>query len=199
MNSNFIVIEGLDATGKSTLAPRLADRLNATLLQCPPKLEAPDLSPKLRAHFDHRPPNQRRAYYRAANLIASEIAEASLKTGNVVMDRYWPSTVAFSALDSNSDLIQEWQGCYPLELREPDAVILLTVNEENRRKRMQGRGEPLTEEEQHLEDIARRDAVLQEYRQFEPFEIDTSDRDPDTVLDMVITALHDADIIVSEY
>ena len=196
MNSQFIVIEGLDATGKSTLALRLADRLGATLLQCPPKLEAPNLSPNLRGHFDNRPPNQRRAFYRAANLIASEMAEVTLKIGHVVIDRYWPSTVAFAALDSNSDLIQEWQGRYPPELREPDAVILLTVNEENRRKRMQGRGEPVTVEEQYLEDIARRDAVLQEYRQFQPIEIDTSDRAPDTVLDMVITALHDADIVV---
>lgn len=196
MNSQFIVIEGLDATGKSTLAPKLADRLGATLLQCPPKLEAPNLSFDLRGHFDNRPPNPRRAYYRAANLIASEMAEVALKIGHVVMDRYWPSTVAFAALDSNSELIQEWHGRYPLELREPDVVILLTVNEENRRKRMQGRDEPVTAEEQNLEDIARRDAVLQEYRQFQPIEIDTSDRVPDTVLDMVITALNDAGINV---
>ena len=196
MNSQFIVIEGLDATGKSTLAPKLANRLGADLLQCPPKLEAPDLSRKLRAYFDNRPPNQRRAYYRAANLIASEMAEVSLKTRHVVMDRYWPSTVAFSALDSDSELVQEWQGSYPPELRKPDAVILLTVNEENRRRRMRGRGEPVTAEERNLEAIARREAVLGEYRQFHPIEIDTSDRDPDTVLNMVITALHNADIIV---
>lgn len=196
MNSLFIVIEGLDATGKSTLAPKLAHRLGATLLECPPKLEAPNLSPDLRGHFDNRPPNQRRAYYRAANLIASEMAEVALKIGHVVMDRYWPSTVAFAALDRNSDLIQEWQGCYPLEIREPDAVILLTVNEENRRKRMHERGEPVTAEEQKLEDITRCESVLREYRQFQPIEIDTSDCDRDTVLNMVITALRDADIIV---
>lgn len=196
MNSKFIVIEGLDATGKSTLAPKLGNRLGATLLQCPPKLEAPDLSPNLRAHFDNRPPNQRRPYYRAANLIASEMAEVALKVGHVVMDRYWPSTVAFAALDGNSHFVQEWQGSYPPELREPDAVILLTVNEENRRRRMRGRGESVTAEEQNLEFIQRREAVLGEYRQFHPIEIDTSDRDPDTVLDMVIAALHDASIIL---
>ena len=61
---------------------------------------------------------------------------------------------------------------------------------------MRGRGEPVTAEERNLEAIARREAVLGEYRQFHPIEIDTSDRDPDTVLDMVITALHNADIIV---
>ena len=184
MSSQFIVIEGLDATGKSTLVPRLADRLDATLLQCPPKLEAPDLSPNLRGHFDNRPPNQRRAYYRAANLIASEMAEISLKTGHVVMDCYWTSTVAFTALDDDSDLDQEWQGRYPR-------------NSASRTKRMRGRGEPITDEERNLaEDVAHREAVLRVYRRFDPIEIDTSDRDPDTVFDMVITALHGADIIV---
>ena len=195
MSNKFIVIEGLDATGKSTLAPRLANRLGATLLQCPPRLDAPDLSCNLRAHFDKRPPNQRRAFYRAANLIASEMAQVALKAGHVVMDRYWPSTVAFAALDSDSELVQEWQGSYPPELRKPDAVILLTVDEENRMARMRGRGEPVTEEEQNLENIARREAVLREYLRFHPIEIDTSEHDPHTVLDMVTTALHDTNII----
>ena len=196
MSNTFIVIEGLDATGKSTLTPRLAKGLGATLLNCPPRLDAPDLSCNLRAHFDRRPPNQRRAYYRAANLIASEMAEVALKAGHVVMDRYWPSTVAFAALDSDSELVQEWQGSYPPELRKPDAVILLTVDEENRMARMRGRGEHVTEEEQNLEDIAQREAVLREYRRFHPIEIDTSNRAPDTVLEIVIAVLHDAGIIL---
>ncbi len=197
MTGKFIVIEGLDATGKSTLVEKLTKRLNVTLLKCPPRLEAPDLSDAdLRSYFDNRPPLQRRAYYRAANLIASEQAEIALQDGHVVMDRYWTSTVAFTALDDDSDLDQEWQGRYPPELRKPDVVILLTVDEKNRTKRMRGRGELITDEERNLaEDVAHREAVLRVYRRFDPIGIDTSDRDPDTVLDMVITALHDAGII----
>ena len=42
--NRFIVIEGLDATGKSTLVNKLAKCLDATLLACPPLLEASDLS-----------------------------------------------------------------------------------------------------------------------------------------------------------
>ena len=143
MTGKFIVIEGLDATGKATLVEKLTERLNATLLQCPPRLEAPELSKcDLRPYFDDRPPAQRRAYYRAANLIASEQAEIALHNGHVVMDRYWTSTVAFATLDDDLDLDWEWQGRYPPELRKPDVVILLTVDEKNRTKRMRGRGEP---------------------------------------------------------
>ncbi len=107
------------------------------------------------------------------------------------MDRYWTSTVAFTALDDDSDLDQEWQGRYPPELRKPDVVILLTVDEENRTKRMRERGESATAEEQNLaSDVARREAVLRIYRTFDPIEIDTSDLTPDAVLETVLTALH---------
>ncbi len=43
MTGKFIVIEGLDATGKSTLVDKLAKSLNAILLRCPPRLETPGL------------------------------------------------------------------------------------------------------------------------------------------------------------
>ena len=196
MTGKFVVIEGLDATGKSTLVQRLAACLNATPLKSPPRLEAPEfLKADLRSHFDNRPPMQRRAYYRAACLIASEQAEIALQKGHVVMDRYWTSTVAFSALDDEVDIAREWQGRYPPELREPDAVILLTVDEENRAKRMSGRGEPVTSEEQHLAaDVVRREAVLQTYRTFGPIEIDTSHLEPDAVLEKVLAALREAGI-----
>ena len=63
MAGRFIVIEGLDATGKSTLVPKLTKKLNAALLTCPPQLEGLGLSEgDLRLDFDCRPPAQSRAY-----------------------------------------------------------------------------------------------------------------------------------------
>ena len=191
MTGKFIAIEGLDGTGKSTLMPELVKHLAATQLECPPQLHAPGLSDEdLRSRFDRRPSAQRRAYYRAANLIASEMAEAALRNGHVVMDRYWTSTVAFTPLDDDSQPYQKWHGRYPPELRNPDIVILLTVDEENRAKRMRERGEPITTEEKKLAgDVAHREAVLQVYRQFDPIEINTSGLTPDKVLEAVLADL----------
>ena len=56
------------------------------------------------------------------------------------------------------------------------SLSLLTVDEENRAKRMQKRGEPVTAEERNLAaDTARRETVQQMLPPaFDPIEIDTS-------------------------
>ena len=107
-----------------------------------------------------------------------------------MMDRYWMSTVAFAALDDDPNFHRRWQGSYPPELRKPDIVILLTVDEENRRRRMQERGESFTPEERTLAaDLAGREAVLRIYRLFDPVEINTSQLNPNTVLKAVLAEL----------
>ncbi|MDE0111264.1 MAG: AAA family ATPase [Albidovulum sp.] len=200
MSGKFIVIEGLDATGKSTLVSKLVDQLNAVSLKCPPRLDAPELSVRdLRSYFDDRPHAQRRAYYRAANLIASEQAVRALEDSHVVMDRYWTSTVAYIALDEGFDVGEQFEASYPPELREPDAVILLTVNEEKRVERIRERNRSVEREEQKLEfDAVRRENVLRRYRGFSPIEIDTSHRDPEAVLQATLDILHNSGIILNE-
>jgi thymidylate kinase len=184
----FIVIEGLDGTGKSTLVEKLSSALDAKLLSCPPRVEAPDLHHgDLRDYFDNTPPSIRRAYYRSTNLVASRMAIEALEHNHVVMDRYWTSTVAFSAMDDGNEMVQ-WEGRYPSEIQPPEILILLTVDETNRNKRMVGRGEPATDEEYNLAtDNLRREAVIASFRTFSPVEIDTSSLNPDEVLQ---AALH---------
>ena len=196
MTGRVVVVKGLDGAGKSTLVPRLAESLNAVRLARPPRLEAPGLSPEdLRSHFDGRPPPQRRAYYRAANLVASEQAACALEGSHVVMDRYWPSTVAYAALDEGFDAGNDCGPGYPPELRRPDAVILLTVTEEARAQRMGGRGGSVGGEERALAlDAAGRELVLRRYREFSTTEIDTSDLDAEAVLEAALDALDETGV-----
>jgi thymidylate kinase len=180
--NKFIVIEGLDATGKSTLVENLSSSLDATRLVCPPEIMAPSLGEgPIRQYFDSLNPLQRRAFYRFSNLIASEDASRHLVGGDVVMDRYWTSTAAFAAMDD--DFEHDVQlGEYPPEIRVPDLVILLLVDEKNRLKRLQGRGEAETNEELELaSNIEKRNAVIAAYKRFNVVIIDTSDKNPEQV------------------
>ncbi|XP_073682805.1 UMP-CMP kinase 2, mitochondrial-like [Garra rufa] len=147
-----IVIEGLDATGKTTLTEALRESLNATLLKSPPQCLAP-----FRQRFDSEPPLIRRAFYALGNYItAAHIGKESLRTP-VIVDRYWHSTAAYAIATAvggrvenlpkpGSELYQ-----WPEDLLKPNLVLLLTVNPEERLRRLRDRGQDKTVEEAELE------------------------------------------------
>jgi thymidylate kinase len=160
----MVVLEGLDGVGKSTVAKALAERLGATLL-CSPggvgALALDNLGP-LRMHFDACAPVVRREFYRFANVTVSERANALLKSGPVVVDRYWASTVAYAlamdGLDVNDGRVA---GEYPAFLRRPDAVVLVTASSADRRQRRAQRdGADGTTEERRLDGEAGLDERL---------------------------------------
>ncbi|XP_063170277.1 UMP-CMP kinase 2, mitochondrial [Candoia aspera] len=150
-NFPVIVIEGLDATGKTTVTHLLKDSLNAVLLRTPPSCVS-----QWRKIFDDEPPLIRRAFYALTNyIVASEIAHESAKS-LVIVDRYWHSTAAYAIaaeipgkvqnLPPSHHLVYHW----PDDLLSPDIVLLLTVSPEERVRRLQGRGMEKTKEEVEL-------------------------------------------------
>ncbi|XP_071999629.1 UMP-CMP kinase 2, mitochondrial [Engystomops pustulosus] len=148
----IIVIEGLDATGKTTLTESLRSHLKAELLRSPP-----GSINQWRSIFDSESSLIKRAYYAVGNYIgAAEIAKAS-KTSPVIMDRFWHSTAAYAIAteigggihnlpDPHHD-VYHW----PDDLLKPDLVILLTVSDEERIRRIRTRGLQETKEEKELE------------------------------------------------
>ncbi|XP_063095651.1 UMP-CMP kinase 2, mitochondrial-like [Cavia porcellus] len=147
-----IVIEGLDATGKTTVTRSISEALGAVLLQSPPSCIG-----HWRKIFDDEPNIIRRAFYSLGNyIVASEIAEASTRSP-VIVDRYWHSTATYAIATEVSgglqhlppahDPVYQW----PQDLLRPDLVVLLTVSPEERVKRLQGRGLEKTREEAELE------------------------------------------------
>lgn len=147
-----IVIEGLDATGKTTVTQLVAESLKAVLLKSPP-----DCVSQWRKLFDDEPTIIRRAFYSLGNyIVASEIAKESTKSP-VIVDRYWHSTATYAIATEVSGGVQHLPPAHhpiyqwPTDLLRPDLVLLLTVSPEERMKRIQARGIDRTREEVELE------------------------------------------------
>ncbi|NXT79147.1 CMPK2 kinase, partial [Zapornia atra] len=161
-----VVFEGLDATGKTTVTESVKDTLNGVLLRSPPACIS-----QWRTIFDEEPAHIRRAFYAAGNyILASEIAKASTQAP-VVIDRYWHSTAAYTIATEINGKIQDLPPVHdevyqwPEDLLKPDLVLLLTVDPEERVRRLQRRGLEKTKEEAELEaNSLFRQSVEESYR-----------------------------------
>ncbi|KAF7669690.1 hypothetical protein LDENG_00142700 [Lucifuga dentata] len=147
-----IVIEGLDATGKTTLTESLRETLGAVLLRSPPQCLSP-----WRARFDQEPPLIRRVFYALGNYItAEEIGQKAMQTP-VIVDRFWHSTAAYAIATAVSGPVCKLPAegsevyCWPEDLFQPSLVVLLTLDPEERKRRLRIRGQGKTEEEQELD------------------------------------------------
>jgi dTMP kinase len=135
MNAPWIVLEGLDGTGKSSLARTLAQTLGARLLATPGE----QLEPIRRSILDglERDPAALVAFYGATVIARGRQARALTTRGvPVVMDRYLASTVAY-AWARNVDLELSW---LMQAAPRPDVQLLVTVPEPVRRARLAARG-----------------------------------------------------------
>ncbi len=135
MRGRMIVVEGLDGTGKSTLARALAERLDAAWLASPcPELR--DLRPDLDRIFDDTP-LARQLFYASTVMHLSERAEPLLASGrDVVVDRYLLTTLAYAELRGPAMSlaeVTEW-------LVVPDVTLFLDCDDAVRAERMSRRG-----------------------------------------------------------
>jgi thymidylate kinase len=128
----FIVLEGIDCSGKSTLATMIAARCDGITYVTPPEKYR-----KLRKQVDTSSnPQKHYDFYRDAVTEASLEIGAMLSSGKtVVCDRYWLSTLVYHragkmVLDGSdfSDLVR------------PDLTVLLLVGPEEQVRRYSERG-----------------------------------------------------------
>ncbi|KAF7201724.1 UMP-CMP kinase 2, mitochondrial [Nothobranchius furzeri] len=185
-----VVIEGLDATGKTTLTESLRDTLGATLLRSPPQCLSP-----WRARFDQEPPLIRRAFYALGNYITAEQIYQEGMKAPVIVDRFWHSTAAYAIATAVSgpvaNLPQEGSELYlwPSDLLQPSLVVVLTLDPEERKRRLRDRGQLKTDEEEELDHnhLFRR-RVEEAYRRISGPDCVTVDASPsaDLVLQQVL-------------
>jgi dTMP kinase len=131
----FVVIEGNDGTGKSSIARLLAERLDAVLLATPPADLRPVRAMIDACYRDHGLSSQ--LFYASTVVWVSDTVRALLAQGrSVVVDRYWISTLVYNAQRSRHvDL-----AVVEPHLMPAHATVLIVTEEGERRRRITQRG-----------------------------------------------------------
>lgn len=147
-NKKFIVIEGLDGTGKSTTAKALSKALGGVALSTPVD-KFKDVRPKLEEIYAEE--SYGRQLFYASTAIASSIqVKKKLEDAPaVVLDRYWLSTQVYHSWRTQGAHFQlpEVENM----LLKPDLTVYLALSLEERVKRLGGRSDNTEEDRQTTE------------------------------------------------
>ena len=145
----FIVIEGLDGTGKSTTAKALAKELGGTALNTPLD-KFKDVRPQLEEIYDEESYGRQLFYASTAISSSIQVEKELVKAPVVVLDRYWLSTQVYHSWRTEGTHFKL------LEVEEmllkPDLTIYLELSLEERIKRLGGRDDN-TEEDRQTTDL----------------------------------------------
>ncbi len=181
----FIVLEGIDGTGKTTVAEILAKYFSYTSFE----LTQPLFRPFMDTVLGEVDPNVFHMLNMAnlkhtSNLIDAEIALGS----NVVCARYTPTTIGYhnvmAVRKGVSKLFSPSAEDY--FVTKPDIIFHLTATEEVRQKRMNGRGR-ITSSDNMMDNHEIRKAILAEFNNMDMIELDTSYINPMEVAEKLLT------------
>lgn len=185
----FVVLEGLSATGKTTIAPLLADALDAVLLDTLNDRFAP-----MRRNVDaSRCPTARMHFWLLVNYLASDTVRATLDAGHsVVMESYFHRTLATHAAMGVAVLPEiDWNVA-----RRPDHAFLLTVADTERRRRLAERDEEVDRGFWYRLEAGRTRVAQNVYASARIPAVDTTGLDPVGVVTAIINMLPETEVAV---
>lgn len=197
MRGTFIVIEGIDGSGKTTLAKRLAGSRDVWLTAEPTKGR---LGSMLRSgELGDMPPAAEALLFAADRSIHTAEIESELEKGRwVICDRYAGSTVAYQSASMGDSADWDWLNSMQAHsVIRPDAVILLDMDPEESMARVGSRGEELSRFEKLDFQRRVRTAYLRLAEQFGYIVIDAS-KGADEVFADAVNALKQRGIDASE-
>ena len=197
MRGTFIVIEGIDGSGKTTLARRLVAGRDVWLTAEPTKGR---LGTMLRSgELGDIPPAAEALLFAADRSIHTAEIEAELEKGRwVICDRYAGSTVAYQSASMGDAADWDWLNSMQAHsVIRPDAVILLDMDPEESMARVGTRGEELSRFEKLDFQRRVRSAYLRLAEQFGYIVIDAS-KGADEVFADAVEALRSRGIDASE-
>ncbi len=185
----FLALEALDGVGKTTLACDLANRLGGVSMDTPGS-ELRACSPAVLAALG---PHQaaRCLFYGASVLVAGQRARALVGGGTtVVMDRYWLSTISYARARGVALDVAAIEEVVP----PPDVTVLVTLDEQERQRRLRERG--CTEADRETLALEFRARVLREMTSLEralplrpSFVVDVTGAGRAEAVDRVLAAL----------
>eukprot|EP01119_Soliformovum_irregulare_P021199 TRINITY_DN7014_c0_g1_i1.p1 TRINITY_DN7014_c0_g1~~TRINITY_DN7014_c0_g1_i1.p1 ORF type:complete len:265 (-),score=70.02 TRINITY_DN7014_c0_g1_i1:197-991(-) len=145
----WIILEGLDGCGKSTLTRNLLNVLQSRdqrvrMLRTPP-IELASVRPYFDRHSD---PALTKTFYQFGNYVAAHAMKLDQDHNIFIIDRFWPSTVAgqeanliskdpSAKMPDRSSSIYRW----PSDLHCPSQslIFFLHIDEETRKQRLNQR------------------------------------------------------------
>jgi thymidylate kinase len=118
----FIVLEGIDACGKTTVTKLLAEDLGGVVYKTPPEKYR-----LLRKEIDRKPGTyEHYAFYKEAVMHAEFEIRQCLSEGKIVVcDRYWLSTIVYHKVGKLNVDSSEFA-----HLLQPDLTVFLRVSSE---------------------------------------------------------------------
>lgn len=175
----IIVLEGIDASGKSAVGRRLAILQNGVYLKTP----LPPFS-DCRSIVDQSNDYAARFFFYLASVIsASSLIANQSEKAPVIVDRWIWSTIAnHRALGVDTSIVNPEN----LPLVRPQHAFLLTIDSEIQSKRLASRDPSMVSNLELNQELQM--MVLAEFRRFRLNEIDTSCKTPDETA-MIINGL----------
>lgn len=128
----FIVVEGVDCSGKSTVTSLLARQLNAVLYRTPPKTFLVERS---KVDANAKPEDHYKFYLKGLRLASLEIKKLLASNENVVCDRYWLTTCVYHQVMGVSVDLDDFA-----DVIKPSFTVLLLVGSNVQAKRFLDRG-----------------------------------------------------------
>jgi len=132
----FIVLEGIDGSGKSTTANAIADALQGVALTTPlDKFKS--VRPELESIYGNEFLARQLFYASTAIASSNRVGSELLKSSCVVIDRYWLSTQVYHSWYTKGAhmLLPEVENI----LLKPDLTVFLNISLEDRLKRLSKR------------------------------------------------------------